>query len=59
MESGVVVSGKRFLVAGTLLLLVIGAVGLGWVMAAEPQPADPAFWGTPTPTPPGGVLPFR
>jgi hypothetical protein len=59
MQSGVVVSGKRFLVAGTLLLLAIGAVGFGWVMAAEPHAADAGFWGTPTPAPPGGVLPFR
>jgi hypothetical protein len=58
MRDGVVVSGKRFLITGTLLLVLIGVLGLGWVMAVEPQAADPAFWGTPTPQPRDGVLPF-
>jgi hypothetical protein len=47
------------LIGGTLLLMLIGAIGFGWVLAVEPQAADPAFWGTPTPEAREGVLPFR
>jgi hypothetical protein len=59
MRDGAVISGRRLLIGGTLLLMLIGAIGFGWVLAVEPQAADPAFWGTPTPEAREGVLPFR
>lgn len=52
------ISGKAFLIGGFAVFLLIAAVALFMVVGPSPDRVDPSFWGTPTPTPRPGALPF-
>lgn len=53
-----VVSGKVFLIGGFVLFGLIALVALYLVVGGDPATVDPEWWGTPTPTPRPGALPF-
>lgn len=57
-DSGLGVNGRAFLIGGFAVFLLIAAVALLMIVGPSPGRVDPSFWGTPTPTPRPGALPF-
>jgi hypothetical protein len=57
-EQEATISGRQFLIGGIVVLLLLATATLFWTLTSDVTPADREWWGTPTPTPSHGWLPF-